>query len=680
MSNCLTHPLLWLGLVIRASLIILCEPQSVSVWYGPFLSNSVEGIHIDPWSNWLNEAGNPLAFPYGYVMWIMFIPASLLMDIFDLPIKWGYGITLAISDITTLVVLVNLFPLNYKTILSIYWLSPIILVAGYVLGFNDLVPVMFITLSFYLIKRLKFGWAGFFAIVAVSAKLSMAIILPIFVIYLLQSNFNVRKRMAFLVGASIAFLVFGVPFLLSKSAVEMLTNNPEMLNIYKLSFEIGDAYQIFLIPIVYICLLYVIWRIKRINYELFLSLTGLTFLIIVVLSPSSPGWYIWAMPLLVGYQISHDIYSIILSSLFSILIVIKSLFAANILIPFASSISPQLHYEFEFPIHTTNLLETSVVAIGLILGLRIWRDNISRNDYFRLSRKPVVIGIAGDSGSGKDTFADSLTSLFGKHSVASISGDNYHLWDRQGPMWKSVTPLNPRANRLEDLTSDIISLIDGKTIKSRLYDHFSGKTSRVTQIKSNNYIIASGLHTLYIKQIRDHCDIGIFLSMDEKLRQHLKVERDVRDRGHTREAVIESLEKRKEDSERFIISQSPRSDLKFTIYPIGKYTLQDDNSNDLRLGLLVNSKIGVDDRSLTRVLIGICGLNVEISNDALMGETNITIEGNITGEDIAASAAFLFPEFIDFLDSDPRWNYGTLGLMQLITLHYLNQILKERIL
>ena len=63
-----------------------------------------------------------------------------------------------------------------------------------------------------------------------------------------------------------------------------------------------------------------------------------------------------------------------------------------------------------------------------------------------------------------------------------------------------------------------------------------------------------------------------------------------------------------------------------------------------------------------------------------MGETNITIEGNITGEDIAASAAFLFPEFIDFLDSDPRWNYGTLGLMQLITLHYLNQILKERIL
>ena len=680
MTTYLTHPLLWLGLLVRVSLIILCEPQTVSDWYGPFLSNSVEGFHIDPWSNWLSETGTPLAFPYGYVMWIMFIPTSLLTEVFDLPINWGYGTTLVISDITILVVLMNLFPRNYKIILLTYWLSPITLVAGYVLGYNDLVPVMFITLSFYLIKRLKFGWAGFFAVAAVSAKLSMAIVLPIFVIYLLQSNFSVKKRFEFFAGGSIAFLALGLPFLISKSAVEMLTSNPEMLNIYQLSFKIGDAYKIFLIPIAYICLLYVIWRIKRINYELFLSLTGLTFLIIVVLSPSSPGWYLWAMPLLVGYQINQDLYAIILSSIFSILIVIKSLFGATILMPFLTSIPLQLQNQFEFPDRTTDLLETSVVAIGLILGLRIWRDNISRNDYFRLSRKPVVIGIAGDSGSGKDTLANSLTDLFGDHSVATLSGDNYHLWDRQGPMWKSVTPLNPRANRLEDLTSDIISLIDGKRIKSRFYDHVSGKTSDLTRIKSNNYIIASGLHTLYIKQIRDHCDIGIFLSMDEELREYLKVQRDVKERGHTMEAVLESIQKRREDSEKFIKSQSPHSDLKFSLYPLSKYSLQNTNRDDLRLGLAVNSKIGVDDRSLTRVLVGICGLNVEISNNAMSGETSISIEGNVTGEDIAASAEILFPEFIDFLDSDPKWNWGTLGLMQLITLHYLNQILKVRIL
>ncbi|SVA59834.1 uncharacterized protein METZ01_LOCUS112688, partial [marine metagenome] len=72
----------------------------VSDWYGPFLSNSVEEFHIDPWSNWLSETGTPLAFPYGYVMWIMFIPTSLLTEVFDLPINWGYGTTLVISDIT----------------------------------------------------------------------------------------------------------------------------------------------------------------------------------------------------------------------------------------------------------------------------------------------------------------------------------------------------------------------------------------------------------------------------------------------------------------------------------------------------------------------------------------------------------------------------------------------------
>ena len=48
-----------------------------------------------------------------------------------------------------------------------------------------------------------------------------------------------------------------------------------------------------------------------------------------------------------------------------------------------------------------------------------------------MTRRPFVIGISGDSGSGKDTFANSIEGLFGKHSVTKLSGDDYHLWDRK---------------------------------------------------------------------------------------------------------------------------------------------------------------------------------------------------------------------------------------------------------
>ena len=86
------------------------------------------------------------------------------------------------------------------------------------------------------------------------------------------------------------------------------------------------------------------------------------------------------------------------------------------------------------------------------------------NLFFRLSRKPFVIGIAGDSGSGKDTLNDAITDLFGTNAVASLSGDDYHLWDRNKPSWQAMTHLNPMANDLERYANDLVSLIDGNDV------------------------------------------------------------------------------------------------------------------------------------------------------------------------------------------------------------------------
>jgi uridine kinase len=320
-----------------------------------------------------------------------------------------------------------------------------------------------------------------------------------------------------------------------------------------------------------------------------------------------------------------------------------------------------------------------MVAIGLVLAIRIWREAISRNDFFRLSRKPLVLGVAGDSGAGKDTFADAIAGLFGDHSVVKLSGDDYHLWDRQKPMWQVMTHLNPVANDLEGFCNDLLSLTDGKSVLSRHYDHETGRMTKPFRVKSNDVIIASGLHALYLPLLRECYNLKIYLNIDEGLRQHFKLKRDVLQRGYTVERVLGSFDKREPDSESFIRPQSNHADLILSLQPIHPRILEDlDDKHPLRLKLVVETKNGFNELSMHRVFVGVCGLRVDIvvGNDG--ADIKMTIEGEVSAEDVAMAAGKLCPRALEFLDNPPKWQDGMLGLMQVVTLAHISQALTKR--
>lgn len=675
------HPLFLLGLAIRLALIWLMAPAAVSDWYVPFLDTSTGQLTFDPWAAWSNAGGTPVAFPYGYAMWLSLLPLTLIAKLLGLPLTLGYGLTLLVSDTCLLLLLRRILPSRDRLLLAVYWLSPIVIIATYGLGLNDLVPVLFLTLALYLAKRLNFLYAGIALVAAISAKLSMVLALPFFLIYLFNNHTLRQALPKFLTGLLYGSAVLVLPFLFSVNGLHMLFSNPEMGKVYRVAINLGGDVNIYAVPLIYLVMLYMVWRVRRLNFDLFHATLGTAFLLIVLLTPSSPGWFIWMIPLLVTYQAMSGRIAIALTSGFSGLYVISSLIKTPL--SFKNIGMVDLSHIYNFTSNSGNtalsILHTVMVATGVVLALRIWRETVSRNDFFRLSRKPFVLGIAGDSGAGKDTFSDAIRNLFGTHSVANLSGDDYHLWDRHKPMWQVVTALNPKANDLDSFGNDLVALVDGKSINTRHYNHRTGQITMPVKKKSNDFIIASGLHALYLPIVRDCYDLSIYLDINEELRRYFKIKRDVDQRGQSVEHVMASIERREPDAARFIRPQAAYADLIFSLQPIHpRILLSRGDKIPLRLKLVARTRHGLNEMELIRVLVGVCGLHVDMTVNRDGTEVVLTIEGDTSPEDIAMAAQMLCPRVLEFLDMQPKWQDGVLGLMQLITLWHISQALTKR--
>ena len=681
MKKLYLNPLFLVGLTIRLGLIFAMAPLAVSDWYVPFLDASTAHFTMDPWSAWLSRGGAPLAFPYGYAMWLAFLPLTIGAKLIGLPLSLGYEFTLLAADFALLLLFRKMIPGRDRLMLAAYWLSPIVMLASYGLGLNDLIPVLLLTLSLYFTQKLQLKFAGVACVAAISAKLSMVLALPFFLIYLFNNRALRQVLPQFLNGLLLGGVLLALPFIFSGSGLQMLFSNPEMGKVYGLAINLGGNILIYLVPLFYFVTLYMVWRVRRLNYDLFHATLGMAFLFVVLMTPASPGWFVWAIPLLVTYQAMSGKIAIALTGFFSCLYVLSSLLATPIKILSIGQLNivDAFHLSNQLSNHAASFLHTAMVATGIILVMRIWRETVSRNDYFRLSRKPFVIGIAGDSGAGKDTFSDAIKGLFGSHSVTTLSGDDYHLWDRQKPMWQVMTHLNPMANDLERFANDLVALTDGKSIQSKRYEHKTGRMSRPFSIKSNDIIVASGLHALYLPILRECYNLSVYLDIDENLRRHFKLQRDVHIRGHEVGSVLSAFDFREPDSARFIRPQASHANLVLSLQPIHPRVLEDlDEKQPLRFKLVARSHHGINELSLTRVLVGICGLHVDMLVNSDSSEIELTIEGDTSAQDIALAAQMICPRIFEFLDIHPKWQDGVMGLMQLITLSHINQALTKR--
>jgi uridine kinase len=155
---------------------------------------------------------------------------------------------------------------------------------------------------------------------------------------------------------------------------------------------------------------------------------------------------------------------------------------------------------------------------------------------------PLVIGIAGGSGSGKTTVAQEILQRVGRERIAFLQHDSYY---------KDLTglPPTPRAevnfdhpNSLENelLIQHVASLRDGKPVEVPIYDFSSDRrTGETFTVQPQRVILVEGILIFTEVTLREMFDVKIFVDTDSDLRLIRRLQRDITERGRTTESVIE---------------------------------------------------------------------------------------------------------------------------------------------
>ena len=331
----------------------------------------------------------------------------------------------------------------------------------------------------------------------------------------------------------------------------MIFSSLEASSLLSFGIPIGN-FEIAIFPIVYIFLLYWLWKAGRTSIETLLIFAGTSFVAISIANPTTPGWLLWGFPLimLLMQPVSASFFA-----LNSIFLLSYSIFILSNNVNFESN---QMLSEYIQTI--TNASFTLTIGFGAVLVISALRQSLEIGDLYAFGKNPLVISIAGDSGVGKDTLSSVLKDAFGLKHAIEICGDDFHRFERRHPIWQSTTHLDPFANNLKLWEKNLRLAKNRQPFKHEIYDHELGLFSESTIKPKADLVISQGLHALY-PNFDELSDLRIYISMDEELRVSNKISRDVAQRGKTPDQVMESIFSRAGDSNSFIQPQRENADL-----------------------------------------------------------------------------------------------------------------------
>lgn len=156
-------------------------------------------------------------------------------------------------------------------------------------------------------------------------------------------------------------------------------------------------------------------------------------------------------------------------------------------------------------------------------------------------KPPLVIGIAGGSGSGKTTVANAVLQRVGRHRIAYLPHDAYYrdMRDLQGKQHDQINFDHPDSFENGLLIQHVRTLREWKPIELPVYDFTSDtRTAETIHVEPRRVILVEGILIFADSELRSLFDVKIFVDTDPDLRFIRRLQRDITERGRTTENVI----------------------------------------------------------------------------------------------------------------------------------------------
>lgn len=153
---------------------------------------------------------------------------------------------------------------------------------------------------------------------------------------------------------------------------------------------------------------------------------------------------------------------------------------------------------------------------------------------------PLLIGIAGGTGSGKSTFAERLKNLFDEN-ITLIAYDNYYRAQDNLPMHERIKTNYDCPDALETdlLVAHLTALKSNNCVNIPVYDFVTHtRTDKTLSIAPTPIIIVDGILTFHDAALRSMFDIKIYVDADADERILRRLKRDVTERGRDIDGVI----------------------------------------------------------------------------------------------------------------------------------------------
>lgn len=676
-STLTTHrALFFTGLALKVICGSLLASGFMTQLFAPFVNYAVSSDPLGVY-NHFNAQGAGNEFPYPPLMLLLLgIPRFLFGILFPASATHisfadiaALRVTIIAADIVILFILLRWLKQHTRKVMWLYWLSPVFLYINYIHGQLDVIPVCLLLLSLYWLFKKKFIGACIFLGLAICCKTSMLLAVPFILIYGYKHPAVTHKTWAKAVLAMVACILFvNLPYIGHEGFRQMVYNNPEQAKLFATALPLSTGGLFLVTPAVYLLLLIKFRSFWQINRDLLLMFLGFAFGIITIFIAPMQGWYYWSLPFFIYFLVKENHYARLIYWLITgfyflyFLLIPASDYGEVFQLVNNTPVAKGFVFTWlqEHGVNAANIVNTaSTLLQASMIGFCwvIYRYGISQVQHHKMLYQPCMIGIAGDSASGKTTMAALVSAIFGASETSVVNGDDLHRWERGHNKWEGYTHLNPKANLLHLNLLHQLRLKKGKPVMREKYDHDSGMFTLPQNIPFNRVIVFEGLHSFFLAYQQELFDLKIFLEPDEHLRSNWKIKRDGEERGYTEDEILMAIAKRKPDAGKFITPQRDQADLIISMQPGGE-------PGEHRLQVSCLNHFFLDD--LVDALEQQPGLQTEHQYEDRFQV--IRCAGNITTGEISVIGASLQEKLDEMGFPGAVWQPGYDGIIQLVLL------------